>query len=148
MKKVIAFLLICTSSFSQIKVDDVGTGWKDKVLQAIEVVRTHDIKKYNFLIEHCQYVNFWNGTYSTTESTNRIVISAAEVTKGNINDLAAALVHESLHLCFIKNVITISSSKEEELCYKYELDFLLNIPNVEPWLIKHAQQQIIYFKSN
>ena len=49
MKKVIAFLLICTSGFSQIKVDDVGPGWKDKVLQAIEVVRTYDIKKYNFL---------------------------------------------------------------------------------------------------
>jgi hypothetical protein len=121
----------------------VGPGWKDKVLQAIEVVRTYDIKKYNFLIEHCHYVNFWNGTYSTTELPDRIVISAAEVTKGNINDLAAALVHESLHLCFSKNVITISSFKEEELCYKYELDFLMNIPNVEPWLIKHAQQQII-----
>lgn len=143
MKKVIAFLLICTSGFGQIKVDDVGPGWKDKVLQAIEVVRTYDIKKYNFLIEHCHYVNFWNGTYSTTELPDRIVISAAEVTKGNINDLAAALVHESLHLCFSKNVITISSFKEEELCYKYELDFLMNIPNVEPWLIKHAQQQII-----
>ena len=49
MKKVIAFFLICTSGFSQIKVDDVGPGWKDKVLQAIEVVRTYDIKKYNFL---------------------------------------------------------------------------------------------------
>ena len=143
MKKVIAFLLICTSGFSQIKVDDVGTGWKDKVLQAIEVVRTYDIKKYNFLIEHCHHVNFWNGTYSTTELPDRIVISAAEVTKGNINDLAAALVHESLHLCFSKNVITISSFKEEELCYRYELDFLMNIPNVETWLIKHAQQQII-----
>jgi hypothetical protein len=143
MKKVIAFLLICTSGFSQIKVDDVGTGWKDKVLQAIEVVRTYDIKKYNFLIEHCHHVNFWNGTYSTTELPDRILISAAEVTKGTINDLAAALVHESLHLCFSKNVITISSFKEEELCYKYELDFLMNIPNVEPWLIKHAQQQII-----
>jgi len=143
MKKVIAFLLICTSGFSQIKVDDVGPGWKDKVLQAIEVVRTYDIKKYNFLIEHCHHVNFWNGTYSTIELPDRIIISAAEVTKGNINDLAAALVHESLHLCFSKNVITISSFKEEELCYKYELNFLMNIPNVEPWLIKHAQQQII-----
>jgi len=41
-----------------------------------------------------------------------------------------------MHLFFIKN--KLDQIKEEKICYDYELNFLLKIPNVEPWLIKHA----------
>jgi hypothetical protein len=62
--------------------------------------------------------------------------------RGNIHDLAAALIHESMHLYIIQQRITLSTKQEETICYLYELEFLSKIPNVEPWLIQHVHRQL------
>jgi hypothetical protein len=64
---------------------------------------------------------------------------------GNINDIAAILVHESLHLYILQTKMLMPEADEELLCYAYELEFLLQIPGVEQWLLDHARKQIAYF---
>jgi hypothetical protein len=127
---------------AQIKIDDVGDGWKNKVEQAIEVIKQYDPEKYTLLMENCEHISYSLLPFSTTETQNTILISQKEIIAGNINDLAATLVHESLHLYFWRNNIVFPKNEEEILCYTYELELLFKIPNVEPWLISHAKKQI------
>jgi hypothetical protein len=143
-------LIICLSfipfhSFSQIKIDDVGDGWKGKVEQAIEIVKQYDSEKYTLLMENCKHISYSLLAFSTTENGNTILISQKEILKGNINDIAAILVHESLHLYLLQNQIKMAFNEEEILCYTYELELLFKIPNVEPWLLSHAKSQIEFY---
>jgi hypothetical protein len=141
-------LVKCLSIFfpfvlsAQIKIDDVGDGWKNKVEQAIEVVKQYDPEKYTLLIENCEHISYSLLPFSTTENGTTILIAQKEIIAGNINDLAATLVHESLHLYFLKNNMILPENEEEILCYTYELELLFKIPDVEPWLIGHAKKQI------
>ena len=141
-------LVKCLSIFfpfilsAQIKIDDVGDGWKNKVEQAIEVVKQYDFEKYTLLMENCEHISYSLLPFSTTENGTTILIAQKEIIKGNINDLAATLVHESLHLYFLKNNMILPNNEEEILCYTYELELLFKIPDVEPWLISHAKKQI------
>jgi hypothetical protein len=102
-------LVKCLSIFfpfvlsAQIKIDDVGDGWKNKVEQAIEVVKQYDFEKYTLLMENCGHISYSLLPFSTTENGTTILIAQKEIIAGNINDLAATLVHESLHLYFWKN---------------------------------------------
>jgi hypothetical protein len=127
---------------AQIKIDDVGDGWKNKVEQAIEVVKQYDFEKYTLLMENCGHISYSLLPFSTTENGTTILIAQKEIIAGNINDLAATLVHESLHLYFLKNNMILPENEEEILCYTYELELLFKIPDVEPWLISHAKKQI------
>jgi hypothetical protein len=143
-------LIICLSfipffSFTQIKIDDVGDGWKGKVEQAIEIVKQYDSEKYTLLMENCKHISYSLLAFSTTENGNTILISQKEILKGNINDIAAILVHESLHLYLLQNQIKMAFNEEEILCYTYEIELLFKIPNVEPWLISHAKSQIEFY---
>jgi hypothetical protein len=127
---------------AQIKIDDVGDGWKNKVEQAIEVVKQYDPEKYTLLMENCEHISYSLLPFSTTENGTTILIAQKEIIAGNINDLAATLVHESLHLYFLKNNMILPENEEEILCYTYELELLFKILYVEPWLISHAKKQI------
>jgi len=127
---------------AQIKIDDVGDGWKNKVEQAIEVIKQYDPEKYTLLMENCEHISYSLLPFSTTETQNTILIAQKEIIAGNINDLAATLVHESLHLYFWRNNIVFPKNEEEILCYTYELELLFKIPDVESWLINHAKKQI------
>jgi hypothetical protein len=127
---------------AQIKIDDVGDGWKNKVEQAIEVVKQYDPEKYILLMENCEHISYSLLPFSTTENGTTILIAQKEIIAGNINDLAATLVHESLHLYFLKNNMILPENEEEILCYTYELELLFKMPDVEPWLIGHAKKQI------
>jgi len=127
---------------AQIKIDDVGDGWKNKVEQAIEVVKQYDPEKYILLLENCEHISYSLLPFSTTENGTTILIAQKEIIAGNINDLAATLVHESLHLYFWRNHMILPENEEEILCYTYELELLFKIPDVEPWLIGHAKKQI------
>ncbi len=145
-------LLLCLSfipflSFTQIKIDDVGDGWKNKIEQAIEVVKQYDLEKYTLLIENCEHISYSLLSFSTTENGNTILISQKQMMVGNVNDLAATLVHESLHLYILKNKLIIPENYEEVVCYTYELEMLLKIPNVEIWLINHVNKQIELYSS-
>ena len=146
-------LIICLSfipflSFSQIQIDDVGDGWKGKVEQALATVKQYDTEKYNLLIESCTHISYSLLPFSTTENGNTILISQKQIITGNINDLAATLVHESLHLFILKNKLRMPENYEEVVCYTYELEFLYMIPNVEPWLVNHATKQIEFYSNH
>ena len=83
------------------QITDVGDGWKGKVEQALDTIQKYDIEKYYLIMETCKVVAFWNGGFSTTESDSIITIPSKEMNNGNIYNIAAILVHESLHLYFL-----------------------------------------------
>jgi hypothetical protein len=146
-------LLVCLISlipfltFSQIRIDDIGDGWKAKVEQALTVIQQTDCEKYELLMATCKHVSYSTATFATTESGTTILIPRREIVVGNINDIAAILVHESLHLYMLQNKLIMPEADEEVLCYAYELEFLLQIPGVETWLLDHARKQIAYFSN-
>lgn len=137
--------LIPFLAFSQIRIDDIGDGWKAKVEQALTVIQQTDCDKYDMVMATCKHISYSTASFATTESGTTILIPQREIVAGNINDLAAILVHESLHLYMLQNKLTMPPTDEEVLCYAYELEFLLQIPQVETWLLDHARKQIAYF---
>ena len=77
---IVSILLILSSySFSQIKITDVGDGWKGKVEQALDTIQKYDKEKYYLIMETCKVVAFWNGGFSTTESDRREMVFAPGV---------------------------------------------------------------------
>jgi len=134
-------IIIPLSLSAQIQVDDVGEGWRDCVYEALSVIQKHDVVKYDMLIKSCNHIGYWNGRFSTTEGS-AILICNTEMNAKCVNDVAAVLVHESMHLHIKQSKIQLSATAEETVCYLYELEFLSNIPNVEPWLIRHAMHQL------
>lgn len=127
---------------AQIKVADVGDGWKNKVEAALQVIQTNDSVKYQLLQKYCTRIDYWTGSFATTENGTTIIIPASEMRVGVVNDIAAVIVHESLHLYFERNNLIYPINEEEVYCYLYELEFLYCISNVEPWLIQNAQLKI------
>jgi len=138
-------LFLSVNLFGQIKVDDVGDGWKQTVEQAIDLIKQYDTTRYNLLLEVCTHISYSTALFSTTESENTILISQKDIQSKNINNIAAVLVHESLHLYFQRKGYKMTENQEEFRCYIYEMQFLLLIPNVEPWLLEHAQKQIEFY---
>jgi hypothetical protein len=144
-------LLLCLSLFlsfnlfSQLRVDDVGDGWKQTVEQAIDLIKQYDTVRYNLLLEVCDQISYSTAPFSTTEMGHVILISQNDIKAKNINNIAAVLVHESLHLYFEIHGYKMTEHQEEFRCYVTEMQFLLLLPNVEPWLIEHAQGQIEFY---
>lgn len=143
-------LLVCLSfipllAFGQLRVDDVGDGWKGTVEQALQVIKQTDSTKYQLVTQYCDHITYGLQLFSTTEAGHVIVLPVTEMRKGIVNDIAAAIVHESLHLYFIHMHIALEEPAEEALCYAYELEFLKQIPGVEQFLLDHALRQYIYF---
>ena len=138
--KCLSIILPFTLS-AQIKIDDIGDGWKSNIQRALNVIETADSAKYQQILSVCDHIGFWNGNYSTTEDAT-ILISNKEARAGVTNDLAAALVHESMHLYIKQHPVTLSAIEEETMCYLYELDFLLKLSIVQPWLIQHVLRQL------
>ena len=145
MKLLAIFLISPLLAFSQIRIDDVGDGWKGLVEQALKVIETTDTAKYNLVTQYCTQITYGLQPFSTTESDHVIILPTAEMKKGIVNDIAAAIVHESLHLYFIHNSIGTNVQAEEAICYAYELEFLKQIPGVEQFLLDHALRQYLYF---
>ena len=132
--------------FGQIQVDKAGDGWDQKIDSAISLIRETDPDKYSLLESNCSKVSFWVSEFSSNEITPEekgiIYISTKEIGLNSINNLAAVLVHESLHLYLSRKGATFPVEKEENYCYKYELEFIRKLPNPEPWLVQHTQEQI------
>lgn len=149
--KIYALLMgmfMFTSLFGQIKITDVGDGWKGKVEQALDTIKKYDTEKYKLVIESCMVIGYWNESFSTTEGDTTILISTKDMNFNNIYNIAAILVHESMHLYIKQLYIKIPQNKEEVITYKYELDFLKKIPNVDQWLIGNCIKQITYYSSS
>jgi hypothetical protein len=148
MKKllsVLLFLFISIYSFGQLKITDVGDGWKNKVDSALKIIQTYDIEKYNVILETCTLIGYWNESFSTTEGDSVILISTKDINNESINNIAAILVHESMHLYIKQLYAKVNPNREETICYVYELNFLYKVPNVEPWLIENATSKIKYY---
>ena len=132
--------------FGQIQVDKAGDGWGQKIDSAISLIRETDPEKYSLLESNCSKVSFWVSDFSSNEicpeEKGIIYISTKEVGLNSINNLAAVLVHESLHLYLTRKGANFPVEKEENYCYKYELEFIRKLKNPEPWLVQHTQDQI------
>jgi len=135
-------LLFTFSVNAQIQILDIGPEWKSKIEKAIRVIEKYDPAKYQILIQECKQIDFGLGSFATSDGNSVIVLPVEVMNRGCINDIAACLVHESLHMQFFKAGNKLDGDYEEVLCYKWELDFLQRIPNVEKWLISNAQYQM------
>jgi hypothetical protein len=59
--------------------------------------------------------------------------------------VAAAIVHESKHLYYLKTGTVLDTNTEELYAYQYELEFIRQLPNVEEYLIQHCLKMINLF---
>ena len=141
--RLLSFLLI-SPLFGQIQVDKAGDGWDLKVDSALTLIKTTDSAKYALLDSVCSNVSFWLSDFSSCESEEggRIYISVRDVKLNSINNLASVLVHESFHLYIWKRKFILSPKEEENYCYRYELELVNKLPNLEPWLKLHVIEQI------
>ena len=138
-------LMFWSSSFSQIRIADVGDGWKGKVEQALDTIKKYDTQKYYLIMENCSNIAYWNGGFSTTEGDSTITIPAIEMNNGNIYNISAILVHETIHLHFKGTKFNLNPNTEEVIAYQHELEFLEKIPCVDPWLIENAKNKIKFY---
>jgi len=148
MKKVYFLISLLLLDFvyildtkAQITIDDMN-GWKPKVESAIQLIQQTDIAKYNTVMKNCKHIGYWAGSTSTIEDSTTILISNIDMKNGSVNDIAAAIVHESKHLYYINTKSVLEINTEEISAYQYELEFINQIPNVEPYLIQHCLQLI------
>ena len=143
LTRIIALIIACLPlvASSQIKIDKAGDDWDLKIDSAINLIKQTDTNYYNVLVEYCQHVEIWNGPFSTNyldKENGTIIVSVNDIKLNSINNLAAVLVHESCHLIFLKGGVILDKSEEERACYQYEYLFLIQVSNVEPWLLEHA----------
>lgn len=140
---LISILLIFTLPiYSQIKIDDVGDGWKGKVESALDLIEKTDQRAYNDVIKYCNHISFWTGNHSTTQYPNSIIISTKDIRINSINNLACLIVHESQHLKVNAKSIVLNEDEEELYCYRYEYEFAKKIIDIEDWLIQHIINNI------
>lgn len=130
---------------AQIKVGDVGDGWMDRVNASIIAIKSIDSVKWKVLEQYCSEIGYWNGDYSTSDGKSVIFISTREIKHGDIENIAAVLIHESVHLFIANNKIQLDQNLEEKICYEYELEFLERMEAKES-LINHAKGMIEYYR--
>ena len=144
MRLLLLLLLIPFTSSGQIRIDKAGDGWDLKIDSALTVIKQTDPQKFQLLDSVCQEVSFWISDFSSNElveNKGRIYVSVKDVRLG-INNLACVLVHESLHLYFLRKGVQMTPAEEENYCYRYELEFIQKLKNPEPWLKENALKHI------
>ena len=144
MRLFLLLLLIPFTSSGQIRIDKAGDGWDLKIDSALTVIKQTDPQKFQLLDSVCQEVSFWISDFSSNElveNKGRIYVSVKDVKLG-INNLACVLVHESLHLYFLRKGVQMTPAEEENYCYRYELEFIQKLKNPEPWLKENALKHI------
>lgn len=147
MLKVIVisfFLIFVNLTHSQIHIDDVGDNWKLNVEKSLMLIKQTDPEKYDTLLKYCERITFWNGTFSTIENSNTIMISQMDIKSNLINNISCVIVHESYHLKMFN--VTNNDFCEERDAYKYEIEFIRKLNNPENWLLLHALKMLRYFE--
>jgi hypothetical protein len=138
-------VLSTTICKSQIVIDKAGDGWDLRADSALAIIKLTDTNNYKLVLQVCDKITFWSGIYSTNEgykdTKGTIIISSTDAKAKSLNNLAAVIVHESLHL-YLRYKGVEESAKEEILCYSYEYNFLCKIPNIEYYLLDHCLKQI------
>jgi hypothetical protein len=150
MRKLILMIVMVLSTTickSQIVIDKAGDGWDLRADSALAIIKQTDTTAYKLVLRVCNKITFWSGNYSTNEgykdTKGTIMISSTDAKAKSLNNIAAVIVHESLHL-YMRFKGVQESPREEILCYSYEYDFLRKIPNVEYYLLEHCLKQIRY----
>lgn len=150
MKRLlVSLLIVLTISCKAQTIAKAGDGWDLKIDSAIQIIKTVDPEKYKVFKDVCQRVEFWKSSFSSTsviEGDYTILIADADVKLNSINNLAAVLVHESLHLVYIMEDARMSGREEEYKCYLYELSFIKNIPTPEPWLLANLYEKLQLYR--
>jgi hypothetical protein len=150
MKRLLVSLLIfLTISCKAQTIAKAGDGWDLKIDSAIQLIKTIDPEKYKVFTDVCQRVDFWKSSFSSTgvvDGDYTIFIADADIKLKSINNLAAVLVHESMHLVFVLEDAVMSEKEEEFKCYLYELSFIKNIPTPEPWLLANPYEKLQKYK--
>lgn len=144
MRLFLLLLLMPFTSSGQIRIDKAGDGWDLKIDSALTVIKQTDPQKFQLLDSVCQEVSFWISNFSSNElvgKTGRIYVSTKDIKLG-INNLACVLIHESLHLYFLRKGVKMTPVEEENYCYRYELEFIEKLTNPEPWLKENALKYI------
>ena len=144
MRLFLLLFLIPFTCVGQIKVDKAGDGWDLKIDSALTVIKCTDLQKHQLLDSVCQEVSFWISNFSSNElvgKTGKIYVSTKDVKLG-VNNLACVLIHESLHLYFLRKGVKMTPAEEENYCYRYELEFIQKLTNPEPWLKENALKHI------
>jgi len=144
MRLFLLLLLIPFTISGQIKVDKAGDGWDLKIDSALTVIKCTDLQKHQLLDSVCQEVSFWISNFSSNElvgKTGKIYVSTKDIKLG-VNNLACVLIHESLHLYFLRKGVKMAPAEEENYCYRYELEFIEKLANPEPWLKENALKHI------
>lgn len=150
-KLLLALILLAVAgvSHAQITIDQAGDNWRAKVDSAISLIRTAPSFYYGGLIAVCDSVSFFNASFSSCEGSfdqkGTIFVSANDVKLG-IQNIAAVLIHESLHLSILMKGHSLPPGREEHLAYMYEWQFLKNLPGADPSLIKYAEDRMRQFR--
>jgi len=148
---IILILFIPFTSLAQIKIDKAGDSWELKVDSALDKIKLIDPIYYSHILRVCDTISYCNENFSSCyggyNKKGTIIISFKDMGSNDIDDICAVLVHESLHLKILMNGIEMNGNREESLCYSYEKSFLLKVPGVNPYLIKHADDMIIIMGS-
>ena len=148
---IILILFIPLTSLAQIKIDKGGDFWDLKVDSALNKIKLVDSVYYSRILQVCDTVSFWAGNFSSCYGgygrKGTIIISSKDMRSNDIDDICAVLVHESLHLKILRMGIEMDGNDEEALCYAYEKGFLLKVPGVNQYLIKHADDMILMMKA-
>lgn len=143
---LLAIFLAPIAAFSQIRVDDVGDGWKSKVDSAIVLIRQTSPQAAALLDSTTIHVEFWLGDRSSTRPDPKggkgtILLAVDEIELG-IQNIAAVLVHESFHLHIHKIKYKMSPKDEEVAAYVWEIMFLKQVKDCPDWLIINAEYRI------
>jgi len=150
MKRLfISLLTILTISCQAQTIAKAGDGWDLKIDSAIQLIKATDSLKYVVFKDVCQRIDFWKSSFSSVsviEGDYTILIADADIKLNSINNLAAVLVHESLHLMYIMEDARLTEKEEEYKCYLYELSFIKNLPTPEPWLTANVYEKIQLYK--
>jgi len=150
MKRLfISLILILTISCQAQTIAKAGDGWDLKIDSAIQLIKATDSLKYVVFKDVCQRIDFWKSSFSSVsviEGDYTILIADADVKLNSINNLAAVLVHESLHLMYIMEDARLTEKEEEYKCYLYELSFIKKLPTPEPWLKANVYEKIQLYK--
>jgi hypothetical protein len=148
---IFLILFIPLTSLAQIKIDKAGDFWDLKVDSALNKIKFIDSVYYSHILQVCDIVSFWAGNFSSCYGgygkKGTIIISSKDIRSNDIDDICAVLVHESLHLKILMMGMEMDGNSEEALCYYYEKSFLLKVPGVNEYLIKHADDMILMMES-
>ena len=152
MRKLFLTLILLAAtgvSHAQIVIDQAGDNWRAKADSAISLIKTAPNFYYKGLLEVCDSISFFNASFSSCEGSlnqkGTIFVSANDVRLG-VQNIAAVLVHESLHLSLLMQGYSLPPRKEEHLAYMYEWQFLKNLPGADSALIEYAESRMKQFR--